>query len=92
MQIEFTSQEPPYRTGTLKGLTLLEIQELLSGIQPETRPSADRKVTTTWRFLADGNACGIWNYRRSYELRGELSTFGPDGVLATLFGQAYAPL
>ena len=44
-----------------------------------------------WRFLADGNTCGIWNYRTTHEVRRELSTFGPDEVLATLFGKAYAP-
>jgi len=92
MQIESTDQEPPYRTGTLKGLTLSEIQQALPGIEPDTRPSADRKVTLMWRFLADGQPCGLWNYRMTLETRGELSTFGPDGILTTLFGQAYAPL
>ena len=92
MQIESTGQEPPYRTGTLKGLTLSAIQKILPGIQPDTRPAADRKVTIMWRFLADGQSCGIWNYRTSYEVRGELSTFGSDANFAALFGQAYAPL
>jgi hypothetical protein len=91
MHIESTLHEPPYRTGTLKGLTLSEIQEVLPGIQPDTRPSADRKITTMWRFIADGKPCGIWNYRRCYEVRGELSTFGPDGVFDSLFEKAYAP-
>ncbi|MEO6750847.1 MAG: hypothetical protein ABIZ04_02810 [Opitutus sp.] len=92
MQIESTTREPPYRTGTLKGLTFMEIQQMLPDISPDTRPSADRKVTITWRFLADGNPCGIWNYRRSHEVLGELSTFGPDGVFNTLFERAYTPL
>jgi hypothetical protein len=91
MHIESISHEPPYRTGTLKGLTLTEIQEMLPDIQPDTRPSADRKVTILWRFLADDKPCGIWNYRRGYEVLGELSTFGPDGVFDRLFGKAYAP-
>jgi len=91
MHIESSLHEPPYRTGTLKGLTLSEIQEMLPGIQPDTRPSADRKVTIMWRFSANAKPFGIWNYRRSYEVRGELSTFGPDGVFITLFGNAYAP-
>ena len=91
MHIESTSHEPPFRTGTLKGLTLSEIQAMLPDIQPDTRPSADRKVTIMWRFTANTKPCGIWNYRQSYEVRGELSTFGPDGVLDTLFGKAYAP-
>ena len=90
MHIESSLHEPPYRTGTLKGLTLSEIQETLPGIQPDTRPSADRKVTILWRFSANAKPCGIWNYHRSYEVRGELSTFGPDGILETLFGKAYA--
>ena len=91
MHIESTSHEPPYRTGTLKGLTLAEIQAMLPDIQPDTRPSADLKVTIMWRFFANAKPCGIWNYRWSYEVRGELSTFGPDGVFDTFFGKAYAP-
>ena len=92
MQIESTCQEPPYRTGTLKELTFSAVQQMLPGVQPDTLPSANGKVTMMWRFLADGKPCGIWNYRTSYEMRRELSTFGPDEILATLFGEAYAPL
>ena len=92
MQIESTSQESPYRTGTLKGLTLAEIQNILPDISPDTRPSSDRKVRIAWRFLANGKPCGIWNYRTSHEVLGELSTFGPDGIFDTLFGKAYATL
>ena len=92
MQIESTSQEPPYRTGTLKGLTFSEIQRILPEIQPDTRPSAGRKVAITWRFLANGKPCGIWDYSKSHELRGELSTFGPDEVFAALFGRSYTLL
>ena len=92
MQIESTCQEPPYRTGTLKELTLSAIQQMLPGVQPDTRPSADGKVTIMWRFFADGEPCGIWSYRTSFEVRHELSTFGSDEVLATLFGDAYSPL
>ncbi len=91
MQIESISHEPPYRTGSLKGLTLSEIQEMLPNVQPDTRPSADRKVTIMWRFIANGELCGIWNYRRSYEVLGELSTFGPDTVFESLFAKAYEP-
>lgn len=61
MQIEFTVQEPPYRTGTLTGLTHFEVQRLLPGIQPDTRTSANHKVTLMWRFLVDGKLCGVWN-------------------------------
>jgi hypothetical protein len=92
MQIGSTVQEPPYRTGTLTGLTLAEIQQRLTDIPPDTRPSAGRKVTTTWRFLGNGQPCGIWDYRKSYDLRGELSTFGPDEVFTALFGHAYTGL
>lgn len=92
MQIEFTSQEPPYRTGTLRGLTLAEIQQVLPDIKPDPRPSANGKVTIMWRFLANGKPCGIWDYRGSHEVRGELSTFGPDEAFAALFGHAYARL
>lgn len=92
MHIESTSQEPPYRTGTLNGLTLAEIQRMLPHISPDTRPSADRKVTIIWRFLANGTPCGIWNYRKSPETLSELSTFGPDEVFNILFRQGYAPL
>ena len=92
MHIESTSQESPYRTGTLTGLTLADIQRMLSDIEPDSRPTADRKVSITWRFLANGKPCGIWNYRRSHEMRGELSTFGPDEILRALFGKAYSPI
>lgn len=92
MHLETTLQEPPHRTGTLKNLTLSEIQEMLHNIHPDSRPSSDRKVTLMWRFLADGKPCGIWNYRQSYEVRGELSTFGPDEIFGTLFGNAYTSL
>ena len=92
MQIESTSQESPYRTGTLKELTLADIQRILAGIEPDSRPTADRKVSITWRFLADGKPCGIWNYRRSHEMSGELSTFGPDEIFQTFFGNAYSPI
>lgn len=70
MHIESTSQESPYRTGTLKGLTLADIQRTLSDIEPDSRPTADRKTSITWRFLANGKPCGIWNYRRNYEKLG----------------------
>jgi hypothetical protein len=92
MQIEFTAQEPPYRTGTLMGLTHFEVQRLLPEIQPDTRTSANHKITLMWRFLADGKHCGVWNYRHGYELRGEFSTFGPDAAFETLFGNAYKSL
>jgi len=91
MHIESSLHEPPYRTGALKGLTLSEIQAVIPDIQPDTRPSADRKVTILWRFSADAKPCDIWNYRQSYEVRGELSTFGPNEILEMLFGKAYAP-
>jgi hypothetical protein len=92
MQIEFTVQEPSYRTGTLTGVTQSQVQSTLPGIQPDTRTSADRKLTLIWRFLVDGKPCGIWNYRHAYELRGEFSTFGPDAAFETLFGKAYTSL
>jgi len=92
MQIEFTCEEPPYRTGTLTGLTRLEVQRMLPGIQPDTRPSANHKISLMWRFLADGIPCGIWNYRQGYELRREYSTFGPEAAFETLFGNAYKSL
>lgn len=92
MHIESTTHQPPYRTGTLKGLTISEVQEMLPDISPDTRASGDQKVTITWRFLANGKPCGIWNYRRSHEILGELSTFGPDEIFAALFEKAYTAL
>ena len=89
MQIAFTSEEPPYRTGTLTGLTRLEVQRMLPGIQPDTRPSANHKISLMWRFLAAGKLCGV---RPGYELRSEFSTFGPDAAFETLFGKAYKSL
>lgn len=92
MQIQYTSEESPYRTGTLRGLTISEIEQKLAGIKPDSRCTADQKVSLSWRFLADGRLCGIWDYRRSYRLRGELSTYGDNKVFAELFGSAYSAL
>ena len=92
MEIIQTSEEPRYRCGTVKGLTLSEIQQALPDVAPDTRPSGDRKTAITWRFMADGIPCGIWDYRNSYEFRRELSTFGPDRIFSELFGVAYSSL
>jgi hypothetical protein len=91
MHIGSSSHEPPYRSGALKGLTLSEIQARLPDIQPDSGPPAEQNVTIMWWFSENAKPCGIWNCRRGYETRGELSTFGPDGVFDTLFGKAYAP-
>lgn len=92
MEIIQTSEEPRYRSGTVKGLTLAEVQQALPDVAQDNRPSGDRKTTVTWRFKADGVPCAIWDYRRSYELRRELSTFGPDRIFTDLFGEAYVSL
>jgi hypothetical protein len=92
MQIESTGQEPPYRTGTLTGLTHFEAQRLLPGIQTDTRTSANHKITLMWRFLADEKRCEVWNYRKGNELRSEFSMFGPDAAFdAPLLSYVTAP-
>lgn len=46
------------------------------------------KVKYSWGFKADGKRCGIWDYKGS-EKWGEFSTYGPDEVFKTLFGDNY---
>jgi hypothetical protein len=91
MHLEYTSNVAPYRTGTIKGLSLAKIRTTLSEIAPDTRLSHDKKTTIAWRFLANGELCGIWDYKRDYEVLGELSTFGPDAIFTELFGKSYSP-
>ena len=49
-------------------------------------PTSAGKITDEWRFTVNGRLCGVWNYRRSYELRGEFSAYGPRALLTAVFG------
>lgn len=86
MKIQPNAQVRSYRTGTLRGITVGEIQEVL-GFAPncEDDPS---KVVNSWGFTVDGRPCAIWDYKGSHRI-GEFSTFGPADVFDKLFGARY---
>jgi hypothetical protein len=80
------SQPGQYRTGRLVGLSDQEVHERIPDAYFSNERSADGKVTREWSFKTDGHHCGIWDYRGA-----RFSTFGPDFVFKTLFGEAYRP-
>jgi len=72
----------PYRTGTIRGYSADEIENIL-GFPPNVEDDPD-KVSHSWGFLADGLNCGIWSYKGS-EMAKIFSTYGPQYVFDTLF-------
>jgi hypothetical protein len=86
MNIKPVDHAGGHRTGTLRGITVAEIREVL-GFAPncEDDPS---KVVNSWGFTVDGRHCGIWDYKGSQRI-GEFSTFGPADVFEKLFGARY---
>ena len=76
-----------HRTGTLLDIKVSTINDIL-GFEPNVEDDVD-KVVNSWRFTADGEQCGIWDYKGSHAY-GQFSTFGPDEVFEKLFGTNYA--
>lgn len=74
------------RTGCLINTTVKEINVIL-GFTPNVDDDPD-KVKHSWGFKADGEMCGIWDYKGSNKW-GQFSTFGPPKVFTTLFGNKY---
>jgi hypothetical protein len=75
------SNEPGrFRMGRLPPNITEEMITQRLGIDPVNEGSSDGKVTVEWRFLADGEPCGIWDYKGA-----RWSTFGPHEVFAQLF-------
>jgi hypothetical protein len=55
-----------------------DISAVLPGIEPKGR-SADGKTDKTFTFLADGEPCAIWRWKRS-----SWSCYGPEEVFIKL--------
>ena len=75
-----------HRTGVLMDMNVETINRIL-GFESNVDDDPD-KVVNSWRFIADGNECAIWDYKGSHEW-GQFSTFGPDYVFEELFGTNY---
>lgn len=75
-----------HKTGSLTRISKDEIDAAL-GFEPNVEDDAD-KVKYSWGFTADGVSCGIWDYKGSHRFN-QYSTFGPDAVFQTLFGNRY---
>ena len=86
MNIQPVDQLGSHRTGSLRGITVAEIREVL-GFAPNCDDDPS-KVVNSWGFTVDGEHCGIWDYKGSHRI-GEFSTFGPHEVLSKLFGARY---
>jgi hypothetical protein len=87
MLIQPSNEFAPYRTGTLTGISKEQIFAALPDATFRDKPAADKKVTMEWAFLANGQLCGIWDYRGI-----RFSTYGPAQIFKTLFGRAYSSL
>lgn len=99
MSIPFTITQPRTlrdlyqggRTGTIKGLTIGGVSDLL-GVKA-TRVKAgegDGKVTVKWHFLVDGVPCQVWDYKGSLKHHGELSFGGPPVLGHVVFGEVFS--
>ena len=76
-----------YRTGTIRNITVREINAKL-GFTPNILDEDPHKVINSWGFIADDLECGIWDYYGSH-LRDTFSTYGPSSVFIELFGDKY---
>lgn len=74
-----------HRTGTLRDVDVEEISTVL-GFPPNGGPSLDGKVKHEWMFQADGEPCGVWDYKGRFR---EYSTYGGQEVMTRLFGSKY---
>lgn len=88
MNIKPCEMQSSSRTGTLTGITVSEINEIL-GFEPNADDDPD-KVEHSWAFQVDGTYCGIWDYKGSHRWN-QFSTFGPDVMLRKVFGKWYTP-
>lgn len=72
----------PHKQGTLTGYSSAEIEKIL-GFPPNIKDDPD-KVKYSWGFLADGQQCGIWDYKGSHK-DNYFSAYGPKEVFEKLF-------
>lgn len=80
MRIQPIDEPGAHATGSLSSsLTVDQINKVL-GFAPNVRDDPD-KVKHSWGFLADGEPCGIWDYRGR-----RWSTYGPPEIFRQLFG------
>ncbi len=86
MKIQPVTNVLSHRTGTLRGITVGEITEVL-GFAPNCDDDPS-KVVNSWGFSVNGRHCAIWDYKGSQRM-GEFSTFGPADVFDELFGARY---
>ena len=77
-----------HRTGVLHNVTRERIESVL-GFGPNASDDP-YKVTASWAFVADGDACAIWDYKGSFNWH-TASCFGPHHVMRALFGDDYEP-
>jgi len=75
------------RTGTLRNITVAQINKVL-GFKPNCEDDPD-KVKHSWGFFANGQHCGVWDYKGSQKWK-QFSTDGPDEVMKKLFGANYS--
>jgi len=87
MKIEPNDEPGGSRTGTLRGVSVEEINNIL-GFKPNVKDDPS-KVVNSWGFLADGVPCGIWDYKGSHKA-GQFSTDGPAAVFKSLFGDKWS--
>jgi hypothetical protein len=66
-------------------MTVEKINEVL-GFEPNVEDDL-YKVKHSWGFEANGEICGIWDYKGS-EKYGEFSTYGSKNVFVELFGDS----
>jgi hypothetical protein len=86
MNIKPIDQAGSYRTGGLTNMTVAKINKIL-GFKPNVEDDP-YKVENSWGFTADGEECGVWDYKRSGDY-GQFSTYGPNKVFVELFGKNY---
>lgn len=76
---ERTTFHPTHKQHSLdEKLTPRDITQLLGGLK-SSGPSGDGKCKYEWDFYADGEPCGIWDYKGS-----RWSAYGPAEVFIKL--------
>jgi hypothetical protein len=74
-----------YRTGTLTGLTEIDVAERLGF--PANRRDDPVNVGRSWGFRVDGMLCAVWRYRDAPYF----ATFGPADAMRAVFGEHWTP-
>jgi len=88
MQITPVNEVGSHRTGSLRGITVAQINAKL-GFAPNVEDDPD-KVQYSWGFKVGGVLCGVWDYKGSASVN-SFSTYGPAEALRKVFGNHYSP-